>query len=110
MDAQLLEHLRCKLLSHREVSLARRDRLSAQRQELLQRSSLGPQEPSIDSSEAARLEGLGRLEDLTLARIDASLQRMAGGTYGTCARCHGAIETERLRAMPDVSFCSGCTR
>jgi len=108
MDAQLLEHLRCKLLSRREVSLARKDRLASQRRELLDRPA-EPALPAADFGEAARLEGLARLEAQTLARIDASLQRMTSGSYGTCARCHGAIETERLRAMPDVSFCSGCT-
>lgn len=50
-----------------------------------------------------------RLETQALERIDASLDRMANGTYGKCVVCRGAIETERLRAMPDVTLCAGCT-
>lgn len=50
-----------------------------------------------------------RLETQALERIDASLDRMKNGTYGKCVVCRGAIETERLRAMPDVTRCAGCT-
>jgi len=109
MDSQLMEHLRAKLLGRREVSLARKERLSAQRAGLMERPAAGTDDAAV-RTEAARLEGLARLEAQALARIDASLDRMARGTYGLCARCHGAIEDERLRAMPDVSFCAGCTR
>src|SRR5512146_3092307 len=109
MDPQLLEHLRAKLLGRREVSLARKARLSAQRDCLMERPAIGA-DAAVVRTEAARLEGLARLETQALARIEASFDRMAKGTYGLCARCHGAIEDERLRAMPDVSFCAGCTR
>ena len=110
MDAQLMEHLRSKLFNRREVSLARQQRLCAQRRALLERSDAGPHQPAVDPTEVARLEGLACIEAQALDRIAASLDRMDNGTYGVCARCHGAIETERLRAMPDVAFCSGCTR
>jgi len=110
MDPQMMEQMHAKLLNRREIALGRRQRLLAERRQLLERGAAQGNELADDRNEAARLEGLARLETHTLDRIDASLARMTMGTYGQCLHCHGAIETERLRAMPDVSCCAGCTR
>lgn len=101
MDAQTMEHLRTKLLNRREMSLGRRGRLLAEQRELA--------ESRAAEREAARLHGLAHIEAQALERIEASLDRMKQGTYGKCVVCRGAIETERLRAMPDVTRCGGCT-
>lgn len=99
MDAQTMEHLRTKLLNRRELSLGRHGRLLAEQQELT----------ASRATEVAHLNGLARLEAQALERIEASLERMEKGTYGKCAVCRAAVETERLRAMPDVTHCAGCT-
>ena len=52
---------------------------------------------------------LAEIEARELARIQASLDRIARGTYGDCVVCHAPIETERLRAIPEVDRCSGCS-
>ena len=44
-----------------------------------------------------------------LEEIDAALARIARGTYGTCEECGGAIGRDRLRALPEVRRCEGCT-
>lgn len=49
------------------------------------------------------------VEAAALGRIRRSLDRIEGGTYGKCIVCGGEIETERLRAIPDVERCGGCT-
>lgn len=40
--------------------------------------------------------------------IDAALQSIENDTYGTCARCGNAIETERLEVKPDATLCVTC--
>jgi DnaK suppressor protein len=45
-----------------------------------------------------------------LARYDAALERLRDGRFGTCTRCGGAIESERLEALPYVELCMGCAR
>jgi hypothetical protein len=45
-----------------------------------------------------------------LGEIDAALARIADGTYGTCETCGGAIGRDRLRALPEVRRCLGCSR
>jgi RNA polymerase-binding protein DksA len=45
-----------------------------------------------------------------LAAIDAALQRIEDGTYGTCTNCGQPIATERLDALPYTTQCIDCKR
>jgi RNA polymerase-binding protein DksA len=45
-----------------------------------------------------------------LAAIDASLQRLDEGTYGTCSSCGREIAEQRLEAYPWASLCIDCKR
>ena len=86
MDTQTIETRRRTLLDRGQHLLGRRRRTRAE------------------------FDRIGESETRTLARIEASLARIAQGTYGDCVACHAAIETERLRAIPEVDRCGGCTR
>jgi len=48
---------------------------------------------------------LGENSEQVLAEINAALQRIEKGTYGTCARCGKEISPERLEAHPWASLC-----
>ena len=54
------------------------------------------------------LERLGEAERLELRRIDAALERVEDGHYGTCATCGTLIERRRLLALPWALRCTGC--
>jgi DnaK suppressor protein len=43
-----------------------------------------------------------------LTDIDAALDRLAGGGYGTCLSCGQAIAPERLAARPAAATCMAC--
>ena len=43
-----------------------------------------------------------------LAVIDAALERLAAGRYGTCTRCGATIGAARLAARPAAETCIGC--
>ena len=43
-----------------------------------------------------------------LAQIQQALGKLAGGTYGDCARCGEPIGYARLRVRPEASFCVRC--
>ena len=45
-----------------------------------------------------------------LARVEAALQRLRDGTYGTCASCGDPIAPERLEAIPWAPRCIDCAR
>ena len=43
-----------------------------------------------------------------LAEVDAALDRLANGTYGTCERCGEPVPEGRLEARPTARWCVGC--
>ena len=45
-----------------------------------------------------------------IEEIDAALQRIVDGTYGTCAACGRTIVAGRLRALPAARQCLDCAR
>jgi RNA polymerase-binding protein DksA len=49
--------------------------------------------------------GLEQDADRVLAEIDAALQRIDDGTYGTCGSCGAEIPAERLEAIPWARLC-----
>jgi len=53
---------------------------------------------------------LGENSGEVLAQIDAALQRIEQGTYGTCTNCGREIRIERLEATPWASLCIDCKR
>jgi RNA polymerase-binding protein DksA len=53
---------------------------------------------------------LGENSGEVLAQIDAALQRIEDGTYGTCTSCGEEIAYGRLEAYPWASLCIECKR
>ncbi|WP_282947549.1 TraR/DksA family transcriptional regulator [Cellulomonas endometrii] len=43
-----------------------------------------------------------------IADVDAALDRLERGTYGTCTRCRRPIPADRLEALPTARTCVGC--
>ncbi len=60
------------------------------------------------SSEWARLDGLRRSAQQRTADVEAALQNLAGGHYGTCLRCGEPIAPGRLEALPTATRCVRC--
>jgi len=50
-------------------------------------------------------DGLEENAEHVLAEIDAALQRIDDGTFGTCEVCGGPIGEERLEAVPYATLC-----
>ena len=76
----------------------------------LERGSLG-NHFADDGSNVMEAERIGTIgEDMrdVLRQIEDALSRLDDGTFGTCQRCHKAINPERLEAFPYVEFCIEC--
>lgn len=72
-----------------------------------------PRNPDDDDRAAERsndevLDELGQVGQEELKAIDAALDRIANGTFGTCTRCGQPISKERLDAVPYTPFCQDC--
>lgn len=95
--ARIMEPERKNMSSVTEPYL--REQLEKRREELKTAISVIPAKEA--SATAAPFVDL-------LQEVDAAVQRMDEGTYGTCEGCHGTVEQERLIADPLVQLCLSC--
>jgi RNA polymerase-binding transcription factor DksA len=91
-----------ELLAEREVQLALVEEHEATALELLG----NPDVDSILERELA-LSAVKRARK-AVADIDAALERIADGTFGTCEVCGEAIAPARLAAIPYARRCATC--
>jgi DnaK suppressor protein len=47
-------------------------------------------------------------DEETLERIEAALERIEDGVYGSCSECGGRIPKTRLNAIPYTPYCVKC--
>jgi RNA polymerase-binding protein DksA len=103
-----LERFRRTLLGRRVDLMTRQRAASRDEQELVaEREPDWPDAAALDTA-ATVLETLGESERAAVGRIDAALERMSHGTYGTCVNCGEKIDGERLRAVPETDRCGRC--
>jgi RNA polymerase-binding transcription factor DksA len=52
---------------------------------------------------------LGESVRRELAEIEGALRRLSEGRYGTCLACGGPMGLQRIRAIPEARYCTGCS-
>lgn len=67
------------------------------------------QEQSLEVENDEVLSGLDEMTLAEVRHIRAALQRIATGTYSTCATCGRPIGAERLAAIPTAVTCIACS-
>ncbi len=108
MDYETLESFRRRLYLLRASLMERRQHALADDAELLAEREPDWEDAAAAESAATVLESLSESERVSLDRIRASLDRIAAGTYGTCAACGEEIDDERLLAVPETDRCGRC--
>ncbi|MBN1441745.1 MAG: TraR/DksA family transcriptional regulator [Planctomycetes bacterium] len=68
------------------------------------------EEMASDTVDTDSLCQILNIEGSTIAQIDAALDKIAAGTYGTCEECEMPIARARLEALPFASLCVACKR
>jgi len=94
--------------------LAERERLMAELGEPIQ----SPGQMTYGSQAAAASQVFEQQRDLALREkneaqlqaVEAALDRLEAGTFGTCVRCGRPIAPERLEALPWAAHCIDCQR
>jgi RNA polymerase-binding transcription factor DksA len=94
--------IRQKLLDMRADVRQRRDHLIVAGHDM----ELDPDWIASPSSE--RDQVLTSMFEQELREIDATLARLASGTYGRCANCGQDIPPRRLQALPAAALCVTC--
>ncbi len=94
-----------ELISHEEAESHTSLKDSVQELSLIDNH---PADTGSEEYERSKDLSLRRRSVYKLDAIDEALQRIAGGTYGTCLKCGNDIGRERLEAVPYTPFCIAC--
>ncbi len=107
-DGQL-DDFRQRLLESRDAAKA-----------LLAQSAAGSSRVEVSGSaigrltriDAIQMQGMQQMNraqlDVRLQQIEAALAAFAAGRYGSCNRCKGEIDLDRLQALPEAPLCMDC--
>jgi RNA polymerase-binding transcription factor DksA len=68
------------------------------------------EEQATEREDDEVLEDLGQAGTREIAMIEAALDRIEKGSYGTCVRCGEPIGEERLDVLPATPLCRDCAR
>lgn len=108
IEPAIVEKMRQHLITRRAELLERRDRvdldLARGHEPLVADSS----DQAIQVQNDEPLQAIGEAAADEIAAIDAALERIANGLYGTCKRCGGQIPPRRLAAVPYAVNCADC--
>ena len=101
---------------HAEIAKALKMRLSELRthlakvdHELHKLLPADSEDQAIELENQEALEVIERTEITEIYQIEAALQRISEGTYGTCAKCGESIDPRRLKALPTAATCISCS-
>jgi DnaK suppressor protein len=104
-------------MAHEAVKQQLEERLAALKARLSNLKSDASQAHSGDSAEQAQerendevVDAIGNETRHSIRLIQAALERIENGTYGTCEACGEPIGDARLRAVPETRRCLGCAR
>jgi DnaK suppressor protein len=81
--------------------------LQAQREDFLRQRELALAETVAAHPDVVAVTRAGTLLG-RVDEIDAALERIAAGTYGSCVHCGDAIPVERLQLRPYAVSCVAC--
>jgi RNA polymerase-binding protein DksA len=68
------------------------------------------EEMASDTMDTDSLCALVDLSSSTLSEVEAALEKIQQGTYGTCEICDEPIHPDRLEFLPFASLCVTCQR
>ncbi len=106
-----LEQVRAALLSKREsLTDAQQTQLRTLSDPSDKHHLADLEELASDTLEVDSLCEIMGIEELTVAQIDAALEKIDLGTYGICAACEEPIPRVRLDALPFAGLCIECQR
>lgn len=66
------------------------------------------EEAATQTEDDEVLQSLGDLERADVMQIDAALDRIRQGSWGTCVKCGEPIEPKRLELLPETPLCVSC--
>jgi DnaK suppressor protein len=103
-----LERLKTRLLEERMVLVREMDKFIEESNTLGKDGTMDIGDEASELSNRQLLLSLSESERKKLLEIDQALERMAEGTYGSCAECGEPISMKRLEVKPAAMYCVAC--
>jgi len=110
VESGLRRELEAKLLATRDEWEKRLAAIQSDRRRQSAPLVADSDDQAIQRENDATLDALDARGRHELAAVAAALDRIAAGTFGSCARCGEAILPARLRAEPSARTCVACAR
>lgn len=110
MPQERLENIRKKLLSLREARLQEIRRQNADAAALIDEGVADTADQGLTDSIKDYLHLLGDAGHTEVLEIDAALERLHNGSYGTCESCGKTIDLARLEILPFTRLCLNCRK
>ncbi len=116
MNSQQLETLRARLVTERDRIMKELGYMETRFLRSTPRDSSGDlsgyvfhlADVGTDADEREKAVQLTSAEGRLLTAVNAALDRIEGGSYGTCLSCGGEISIKRLEAVPSATLCIEC--
>ena len=93
------------LLARKRELFSRLDRIEADLDQPMNNDS---EERATEREHDEVLDEMGNTGLEELQAIEAALDRIEAGSFGTCAKCGEPISPERLKAVPHAALCEEC--
>ena len=97
-----------RLLGQQEGVLRNRRQILREGQPDWTSGVIDAEEHSLDAEGRGVGFSVLELTSRTVQGIEAALERLEAGAYGTCFDCRGQIAGARLRALPFAALCLAC--
>jgi DnaK suppressor protein len=116
VDPNLAQSLLTLLKERRQRALKRRDALTADFDDIVERSSDASRDDEHDPEgatiafERAQVTALAAAAEQELTDVDRAVERVHAGLHDRCETCGGEIPAARLHARPTARTCVGCAR
>lgn len=116
MDPNLAQDLLTLLEERRRRATGRRAALTADVDDIVERSSDAARDDEHDPEgatiafERAQVAALLSAAERELVEVDRAVERVQAGIHDRCERCGGEVPAERLRARPATRTCVSCAR
>jgi DnaK suppressor protein len=105
---EMSKEARKRLLDRRKAIEALIAEIEKEEQQLQSRAHPDVLDHAAHRSPIEVLESIRHAQRNELAELEAALERIENGNYGTCQGCGGAVGRQRLRAIPEARFCIDC--
>jgi len=110
MDPNITDAIKTELIAKKNDLENRLEKIEKNRKKTSGPLNANSTEQAVELQSKDVLDALDNIETKELAQIEAALQEIDKGQYGTCISCSEKISASRLKALPYARNCINCIK